>query len=299
MATPKSYTSPPPDAQVAWIAARQHGQVAHAQLLAAGLSPAGIRRRSDAGWIHRRHVGVYAVGYPSRTPRARWMAAVLAGGEGAVLSHRSAGALWGLCADGTRPEITVARRNRRDMPGVAVHANAIRPGDTVVVDGIRVTKIARTLLDLAEVLTLEQLVQAIDQATAMRHLRPNLMRSMLKQARGRHGLKPLKEALLRTRPQDVLTRSELERRALRLLARTRLPAPEVNVRLHGRERDLLWRAQHIVVELDGRDHHDKEQDTRRDTDLLALGYTTIRFTWRQIVNDADWVVNRLTTVLGR
>jgi hypothetical protein len=298
MATSKSYTSLPPDAQVAWIAARQHGQASHAQLLAAGLSPAGIRRRAAAGWIHRQHVGVYSIGHAGLTQRARWMAAVLAGGNEAVLSHRSAGALWGICPGGETPELTVARRNRRDTPGIVVHANRIRPGDTLLVDGIRVTRVARTLLDLAEVLPLDQLVEAIDRATALRHLRPRLMSSMMRRSPGRRGLKPLRQALMVTRPQDVLTRSELERRAIGLLATTNLPRPEVNVRLHGRERDLLWRPQRIVVELDGRDHHDKEKDTRRDTDLLALGYVTVRITWRQVVNDPHWVVDRLTTVLG-
>ena len=128
--------------------------------------------------------------------------------------------------------------------GAGVHRGARQPhprGRDHLVDGIRVTKVARTLLDLAEVLTLDQLVEAIDHATNARHLRPALMSSMIKQSRGRRGLKPLKQALLITRPQDVLTRSELERRALRLLAKAGVPIPEVTVHLHGYEVDLLWR----------------------------------------------------------
>jgi very-short-patch-repair endonuclease len=123
------------------------------------------------------------------------------------------------------------------------------------------------------------------------------MSSMIKQATGRRGLKPLKAALLITRPQDVLTRSELERRALRLIAASRLPRPEVNQRLHGYEVDLLWRDQRLIAELDGRDYHDKERDTRRDNNLLARGWTTARFTWRQVVNDPDWVVENLAIFL--
>ena len=297
MATSKSVTSLPPDARVAWTAARQHGAISHDQLLDAGLSASGIRRRVEAGWLHRRHVGVFAVGHPALTQRGRWAAAVLAGGQDAVLSHRSAGALWGLCFDARVPEITVPGRKRHGHAAVRVHANRLRPGDTLLVDGIPTTKVARTLLDLAEVLTLDQLVQAIDNATNSRHLRPALMSSVIRQSRGRRGLKPLRQALLITRPQDVLTRSELERRALRLIARARLPKPEVNTRLHGYEVDLLWRHANLIVELDGREYHDPERDTRRDNNLRSHGWTTARFTWRRVVNDEAWVVERLTDFL--
>ena len=121
---------------------------------------------------------------------------------------------------------------------------------------------------------------------------------MIKESRGRRGLKPLKQALLITRPQDVLTRSELERRALRLIKRARLPDPEVNVKLHGYEVDLLWRPARLIAELDGSEHHDPERDTRRDNNLRAHGWTTARFTWRQVVNDPGWVVDRLGDVLA-
>jgi hypothetical protein len=295
----KSDTSMPADARVAWRAAKQHGAIDRAQLHAGGLTKGGIEHRVAAGWLHRVHQGVYAVGHPGLTQRGRWTAAVLAGGEAAVLSHRSAAALWGFARDGDRPSITVPGANRHATAGIEVHASRIRAGDTVIVDGIRVTKIARTFLDLAETLTLEQLVAAIDQATGNRQIRPDLMSSMMNESLGRRGLKPLKQALLITRPQDVLTRSELERRALKLLKRAKIPAPEVNVRLHGKERDLLFRAQRLVVELDGRDHDaQRDPDYRRDNDLLARGYRTMRFTWRQVVNDPRWVIDDLTSVLA-
>jgi very-short-patch-repair endonuclease len=293
MAQQNSVTSMPADAQVAWIAARQHGVVSTAQLAAAGVDRWGVHRRVAAGWLHRWHRGVFAVGHTGLTRQGRWMAAVLAGGDGAVLSHRSAGALWGLCRDAPRSEITVPGRKRK-----TAHAGRIRPGETMTVDGIPVTKVARTLLDLAEVLSHDQLVQAIDNATNARLLHPSLMSSMMEGATGRRGLKPLRQALLVTRPQDVLTRSELERRALRLIRQARLRQPEVNVRLHGRERDLLWRDARLVVELDGGEYHVRERDTRRDTELLARGYATIRFTWRQVVSDPDWVVANLRLVLS-
>ncbi len=287
-------TSLPKDAEVAWTAARQHGAISHAQLLEAGLTQASIDRRVAAGWLHRVHRGVYAVGHPGLTSRGKWQAAVLTGG---VLSHRSAAALWDIGRDGDRPAITTDGVDRRGARGIETHANRLRPGDTMLVDGIRVTKVARTLLDLAEVLTLNELVQTIDNATAKRHLRPTLMSSMIKQSRGRRGLKPLKQALLITRPEDVLTRSELERRALRLITRAGLPRPEVNVRLHGYEVDLLWRHANLIAELDGREYHDPERDTRRDNNLRRRGWAVARFTWRQVVNDPDWVVENLTIFL--
>jgi len=285
----------PTDARVAWKAARQHGVVSRAQLLALGLSRAGIERRVAAGWLHRVHRGIYAVGHAGLTPRGRWMAAVLAGGDGAVLSHRSAGALWEISFDAHEPEITASLHRR---PGLVVHKGMIRRGETVTVDGIRVTKVGRTLLDLAEVLTLDQLVKAIDNATNSRRLGRTTMPSVIKQARGRRGLKPLKQALLITRPQDVLTRSELERRALRLIKNAGLEPPEVNARLHGYEVDLLWRAHRLAVELDSREHHGTDtaldRDTRKAGNLRKHGYTTLHFTWRQVVNDPDWVTSVLT-----
>jgi very-short-patch-repair endonuclease len=293
----KSVTSMPKDAQVAWIAARQHGAIGHAQLVDVGLSQTEIRRRVAAGWLHRLHVGVFAVGHPGLTAHGRWAAATLGGGRDAVLSHRSAAALWGIGLDGAIPSITVPGAKRRGTDSLEVHAGRLRPDEIVTYDAIRVTSVGRTLLDLAETVTVKELVAVIDNATNARRLGRTTMSSVINGATGRRGVRPLKQALLITRPQDVLTRSELERRALKLIRRAGLAAPEVNVRLHGRERDLLWRAARLVVELDGRAYHDPERDTRRDADLLARGFATLRFTWRQVVNDPDWVTDRLATVL--
>jgi very-short-patch-repair endonuclease len=293
MTTIKSITPLPPDAHVAWLAARRHGVMSYEQLLGCGLTRAGVRHRVAAGWLHRRHPGVYAVGHPGLTRFGRWSAAILAGGDRAVLSHRSAAAYWGLCEEGAHTEITVPAARRRGPQGVLVHSGRLDVADVVVLDAIRLTRLPRTLLDLAETLTLEELVKAIDRCG--RRFDKRAMQHLLVRANGRRGAKRFRQALLITRPQDVLTRSELERRALKLLAKAKLPTPEVNVRLHGLERDLLWRAQRIVVELDGREHHrDLDRDTRRDGDLRMRGYTPIRFTWRQVVNDPTWV----TTVLG-
>jgi very-short-patch-repair endonuclease len=289
----KSVTSIPKDAQVAWTAARQHGVISHPQLGAAGLSQTEIRRRVAAGWLHRKHIGVFAVGHPALTPRGCWMAATLAGGAGAVLSHRSAAAHWGIGCDGAVPSITLPGTKRRGTATLEVHAGRLRPDEVVIYEDIPVTSVGRTLLDLAEAITLSELVQTIDHATNARRLGRNTMASVINAAPGRRGAKPLRQALLITRPEDVLTRSELERRALRLISRARLPQPEVNVRVHGYEVDLLWRDARLVVELDGSAYHDPERDTRKTANLMAHGWAVMRFTWRQVVNDPVWVSSRL------
>jgi very-short-patch-repair endonuclease len=286
----KSVTSMPKDATVAWIAARQHGAIGHVQLLDAELSQTEIRRRVAAGWLHREHIGVFAVGHPGLTPRGRWMAATLAGGEGAVLSHRSAAALWGVGRDGDVPSITLPGTKRRGTATLEVHAGRLRPDEVVIYEDIPVTSVGRTLLDLAEIVTLHELVRTIDNATNARQLGRNTMSSVISAAKGRRGAKPLRQALLITRPEDVLTRSELERRALRIVGS---PRPEVNVRLHGYEVDLLWRDVRLVVELDGSAYHDPERDTRKTANLMAHGWAVMRFTWRQVVNDPAWVRSRL------
>jgi very-short-patch-repair endonuclease len=280
----------PKDAKVAWTAARQHGAIGHAQLLDAGLSQTEIRRRVAAGWLHREHIGVFAVVHPGLTPRGRWMAASLAGGEGAVLSHRSAAAHWGISRDGAVPSITLPGTKRRGTATLEVHAGRLRPDEVVIYEDIPVTSVGRTLLDLAEIVTLDELVRTIDNATNARQLRRSTMSSVISAAKGRRGAKPLRQALLITRPEDVLTRSELERRALRVVGS---PRPEVNVRLQGYEVDLLWRDVRLVVELDGSAYHDPERDTRKTANLMAHGWAVMRFTWRQVVNDPAWVRSRL------
>jgi very-short-patch-repair endonuclease len=299
MAQQTSVTSLPPDARVAWVAARQHGVISLEQLARVGVTRFGVQRRVSAGWLHRRHRGVFAVGHPALTDRGRWAAAVLAGGAEAVLSHRSAGALWGLMAEVPMLDITVPGRHRAAQPGVILHANRLDPQHVTRIDGLPTTSLPRTLLDLAEVLSVDALVRCIDRTG--NQLRPDHLSSMINEHHGRHGLRPLKEALLRTRPQDILTRSELERRALALIEDANLDHPEVNVRLHGYEVDLLWRDHRLVVELDGRRWHDtpfsRDRDYRRDTNLLCRGYRVMRLTWRQVVNDPVWVTRRLRQAL--
>src|SRR4051794_5354725 len=140
------------------LAERQHGVVARRQLT---LSPAAVKHALATGRLHEVHRGVYAVGHRRLTQRGRWMAAVLAAGPGAVLSHRAAAALWGL-RSGTAVEISAPTRVRR--PGITAHGATIPPDERVILDGIPVTTVARTLLDLAAVVAKHELEAALHQA---------------------------------------------------------------------------------------------------------------------------------------
>jgi len=178
------------DRAVAELAGQQHGVVARRQLLAFGLGPGAIEHRIANGRLHRVHYGVYAVGYRSLTPHGRWLAAVLAAGPGAVLSHRSAAALWGLRpAAGRRIDVTVRRRGRRDRPGIAVHVTReLRDRDRAQRVSIPVTSVARTLLDLAGVIPERQLSRAFEEADRADLLDLDAIEDICLRGRGRRGL---------------------------------------------------------------------------------------------------------------
>jgi predicted transcriptional regulator of viral defense system len=211
----------PPDKVLARLAANQHGVVSLDQLRSIGIGPEAISRRVRAGRLHRVHRAVYAVGHHRLSPEGKWKAAVLACGPGAVLSHRPAAALWTLLStQPPYPEVTVpGHGGRRKRKGIRVHRSAsLHPAHTTFRLGIPVTTPARTLADLRRCATADELREARRQA----------------EIRGYHidELEP---------PGPDLTRSELERRFLRLCRRHRLPAPEVNVPISGFVVDFAWR----------------------------------------------------------
>src|SRR4051794_39672713 len=138
----------PVDALIGVLAARQHGVIGHPQLVALGLSRESIQRRVRAGHLHRIHQGVYAVGHKRLTQRGRWMAAILAGGEQAYLSHRSAAALWGLLPNRGEIHITT-ERTLRPRDKIRFHTQSLLFDEVTEHDGIPTTTVARTLLDLA------------------------------------------------------------------------------------------------------------------------------------------------------
>jgi very-short-patch-repair endonuclease len=264
---------------IARLASRQHGVVSFGQLVGAGLHKSVIVRRTHKGLLHRIHRGVYAVGHTALTNEGRWTAAILAYGEGAVLSHRSAGALWEMIPPPSLIDLIVpgtGGRKRRD--GIRIHRSlTLLPSQTTGRAGIPVTKPSRTLEDLKRVLPSDQFAAALRQAEVLRL--------------------PIGELL-----EPDHTRSELERRFLALCRRHRLPSPEVNVRVGPFLVDFLWRSRRWVVEVDGFGAHGTrsafETDRARDARLKLMGYDVVRFTWRQIVDEAPGVAATMRALLA-
>ena len=255
------------------LAAGQHGVVARFQLLRLGVSSDLVEHRLAAGWLRKVHRGVYLVG-PLAVPNSREMAAVLACGGNAVLS---------------RPGIDV--RNVRSL----------RADEITVRDGIPVTTAARTLYDLAGVAGERELERAVAEAFARRLVSRSGLLTLLDRHGGRPGAATLR-ALIDAAPGLALTRSEAEERLLALTRKARMSAPATNTRVAGHEVDFLWRAERLVVEVDGQAYHSTsrrfESDRRRDADLLAAGVRVMRVTWHQIVDEPEALLVRLAQALA-
>ena len=160
----------PLDVEISALAVRQHGVVALRQLCELGLSASGVRKRAARGRLHRIHRGVYAVGLPTLTGRGHWMAAVIACGPTAVLSHRSAAGLWGLRSDNRqKSDISLPSPSARAKPAIEVHRSVtLNAADTTLVDGIPCTSLARTLVDLGDVVDRRAVERAVEQAEVLR-----------------------------------------------------------------------------------------------------------------------------------
>jgi very-short-patch-repair endonuclease len=274
------------DREVAELARRQHGVASAAQLRAAGLTEAAIRRRTASGRLHRIHRGVYAVGHSALTRRARQLAGVFACGPGAVLSHRSAGDLWAIARAGPAIEIT-APRSRGSRPEITVHrSRRLDRADRSVIDAIPVTSLARTIVDLADVLDERRLGDAVQQAEVRRLFDLGAVYEALERVPGRAGRHRLLR-LLSSYAEPPFTRSEAERNFLRLCERHGLPKPSVNLCVHGFEVDFLWQEAGLAVEFDGAATHLTRrafhEDRRRDRALAAGGVQVVRVTWRDLV----------------
>ena len=290
-------------------AERQHGVVSLAQLQLHGLGKAGVAKRAKDGRLHRVHRGVYAVGRPHLTQHGRWMAAVLACGPRAVLSHRSAAALHGVRADNrAKADITLAGSSVRARPGIEVHrSSTLEAADITVIDGIPCTTLARALVDLGDVLTRREVERAVDQAEVLRLFDGRNVDDALDRAGPRRGAGILR-AILDTYEEPALTQSEFEELVLALCREANLPAPSVNAWITlgdgvSYKVDFLWRAQRLIVETDGRQVHSTrkafERDRLRDQRLTLAGYTVVRFTWRQVVDNPRGVAKALRTLLAR
>lgn len=294
------------DGIIAGLAERQHGVIARRQLLEIGLGRRAIGNRLEKGRLHAVHRGVYAVGHRMLTVRGRWMAAVLAASPGSVLSHRSAGSLWGVLR-APRPmiDVTVQRQVRVRSP-IAPHRSNVPADETTIHDGIPVTSVSRTLLDLAAVLPSHRLERAMEEAESRRLLDPLSIDDLLARHPRRRGTAALRAILSQRRVGSGVTRSELEDRFLAFLDANGLPRPEVNVSLKVRGRwlecDFVWRSVRLIVELDGRATHNTtagfERDRARDRALNADGWRVVRVTWRHLHADGRRLEADLRDLLG-
>ena len=286
--------APTADTAIRALAADQHGVVSRAQLLDAGLSPTMLKRRIGSGRLLQLHRGVYAVGHRELRREGQWLAAVLAVGRGAVLSHRQAAALHGFrTAGGVRIDVTSTGRAGNQSGIRTHHTRSLDDRDITTRRGIPVTTVARTLVDLAGVVPKDHLYRALREADRLRLLDVKALeacRTRMKTRRG-PGDRALKEALAELKAMaTTLTYSALEDAFLALLKRAGLPKPEVNVVIEGMRVDMLWREQRVVVETDGWAFHNTRQafeaDRTRDAHLTAAGYRVLRFTHRQVLDGA-------------
>jgi very-short-patch-repair endonuclease len=290
------------DHELALLAARQHGVVAVWQLRECGVGRGALERRLALGRLHRVHRGVYAVGHRKLQWRGVMMAAVLACGPDAVLSHRSAARLSGVRPDSRRGvDVTVAGSGRRGRPGIDLHAvRALDPRDITRIDGIPVTTLPRTLLDLAEVVPQDHVVRTIEEAERKRIFNRTALEELLARSPGRRGRRPLR-SILTDAVIEPGTREELERRFRQVIREAGLPHPKINTLVEDYEVDAYWPDHKLVVELDGYDTHQTrkafEDDRERDAVLLLAGYRVVRITWRQLIRKPDEVINRLRRLL--
>jgi very-short-patch-repair endonuclease len=294
---------PLPDAALAALAAEHHGIVDLVDLASVGISARAAQQRATAGRLHRIHRGVSAVGHSRLTSDGRRLAAVRAYGREAVASHLTAAALWGLRRS-ARLEVTLPTA-RMPRDGITPRESGhLGPEDRAVIRNIPVTSLARTLVDLAEVLAADRLERILDHAGRHEAFDRRALEAALVRLRGRHGGATLR-ALLGT-PSAGMTRSGLEDAFLALCRRSGLPLPRLNTHVVVGSRlveaDAVFPGHGLIVELDGAATHDTtpafHADRRRDAALASHGFQTLRYTWERVMGEPATVTAELRAVLA-
>jgi len=293
------------------VAARQHDVFSLAQLGAIGLSASAVRKRVASGRLYRVHRSVYSLAPPELlSRRGRYLAAVLACGPGAVLSHRSGADLHQLRAtDRGRIDVTVPGGACRHHDGIDVHRSwTLAAAGTTIIDGIPVTTVARTLLDLAAVVAERHVERALNQAEILELLDVRALDRQLECNRSRPAASKLRAVLAAYDVGQGPTESELEEGLLDLCRVAGLPAPERQVYIvlgDGEPAirvDFAWRAQRLIIETDGAKYHRTrrafESDRRRDQRLALAGWRVVRVTWRQIEGHPAEVVRMISVLLA-
>ena len=272
-----------PSVRAREVAEAQDGVVSRAQLLACEVPNARIGRWVRRGLLLRRHPGVYAFGHRAISARGRLIAALLYGGDGSALSHRTAGHCRTLIRSAP-PAIHISvRLRRKNVPGVVVHV----PREIVagMHDGLRVTTVGRTLMDMAPTTPDWELRKALAEADYRGVLDAAELCAVL--GRGHPGSARLRSAIERHMPELARTLSPLEDVFFLLCEREGIPLPEPNAEIGSYMVDALWEDRRLIVELDGVAAHSSPDQRRRDevraAHLRGLGYTLLRFTWHDVV----------------
>lgn len=283
------------DRLIANLAATQRGHVTRLQLLALGLTEDAIKYRLRTGRLHRVFPGVYAVGHRRTAPMDLAMAAALACGEGAVLSHRSAASLWGFVDDWKKPfEVTVARDRR--PKGIRIHRSQLARRDRTKAYCIPVTSPGRTVLDCAPDIPSSRLPRFVNDARLSKWMTQNELTNAIERHPRHPGAELVREVL-----GGGLTRSDLEDKFVAFIERSDLPMPELNVPMLGRVVDAFYREQGVIIEVDSwRFHRDRqtfEGDRDKDAGATAEGLITVRITDERMEHAAESEAVRLERIL--
>jgi hypothetical protein len=301
----------PIDEPIAHLAAVQHGVFALSQVTAFGLTARAVQQRAARSRVHRIHHGVYSlVPRALLTRKGHWMAAVLACGPGAVLSHQKAAALHGI-RDSARAKIdvTIPRRSVLRRAGIDVHqAPTLAAHDIAVVDNIPCTTVARTLLDLAEVIDARPLELAFDKSEILELFDLRAINDQLARNPTRPGAAIIRRLLEEHYVGSTLTESMIEEAFFALTRRLGLPDPQVQQWIDLGDggpmirADFVWRPQRVIVETDGTrvhgTHQARERDPRRDQRAILAGWKPIRTTWRQIFRRPQELGPTLVRLVG-
>jgi hypothetical protein len=291
----------PPSAAIGALAEGQHGAVASWQLKDLGVSVKTADSRVRRGHWRRLHRGVYFVGHGPMTIRTRWTAAVLAYGPEARLSHRACAALHGVRRDNrARIDVSVPSKSVRQRRGIEAHAAAsLNERDVTAIDGIPCTTLARTLIDLGEVVSRRAVELTIDAAERERKFDLGDMERALARAKSRRGAAVIRSIL--DGYHGPAERAPFAEAFLAMVARIGLPDPEAEALVMLEDGpihvDFLWRDERIAVELDSRRFHDTtrglDEDRDRDQQLLLAGFEPFRVTWRHLHAEAHRTERRL------
>jgi Protein of unknown function (DUF559) len=300
------------DTTIAALGPGRHAVFTLDELCELGLSASAVHKRVAGGRLHRRYRGVYSlVPIPLLSRKGHWRAAVLACGPGAALSHVTAAALHGLRpTDARHIHVTIPCRSTRHHPGIKVHrSTGLTPADVTHVDNIPCTTVARTQLDIAEMISRRALERVFDQSEILELFDLDQIEDQLTRNPTRPGAKRVKDLLKEHYIGSTLTESELEEAFLALCRRIEIPPPQLQQWLMLPDggppirADFLWRDQRVVVEVDGRKFHGTTQarprDARRDQRLTIHEWRPIRTDNKQIFYRPDELEQTLRELVKR